>query len=157
MKPENIPFGKRIRADEGITMYHRFPNSPDVRTLPAGKPSPKIKSYILPDGGYYAVEGNKEGDFYIKDSDKLEIVPDDAPDESGILSSAFYSVSDWFSNTDRDIGGQFYYLRKGFKKSVDDVAEFVPDSVGDLKKIVLWIAIPIGGILLLLIINNLSE
>jgi len=158
---DSTKYGKRIKSKQAQTMWHRFPPhkstdfEPDKKTLPAGKPSPKIVGYTKQGGGYYAVQGNKQGDYYIKDSEKISVVSENAQDESSFLYTATGWISDTVGELTKDASKPFYYAAKGFDQTIEDAKELMPFD--NLKETILWVAVPVGGILLLMIINNFSE
>jgi predicted RNA binding protein YcfA (HicA-like mRNA interferase family) len=156
MKPENIPFGKRLKSGQSETMFYNYPGSNDTETLPAGKPSPIIESYVLEKGGFYAL--SKKGspkNIYLKDTDRLQVVPEDAKDESGFFSGLFYDATDFFTNTGKDVASPFKYLKVGFNETIKDAKKIFPFD--NLKELILWVAVPVAVILFLMLANNLSD
>ena len=153
MKPENIPFGKRLKSGQSETMFYNYPGSDDTETLPAGKPSPKVDSYVL-DGNYFALTKNGKN-LYIKDTDRLQVVPEYAEDESGFFSGLFYDATDFFTNTGKDIASPLKHLRVGFNETIKDAKKIFPFD--NLKELILWVAVPVAVILFLMLANNLSD
>jgi len=117
MQIENV-IGKRVKSPADETIFLRFPYSEKTETLPAGKPSGKITSFIINKGnGFYQIEDKN----YIQDKDRLNLVDDTAEDESGFLTGAFYAISDWLRNTGTEAEKQAGFIGEGFKKSVGEV------------------------------------
>lgn len=139
--------GSRARSDKAVTIYRRYPNSEFSDTLPPGKPSPVITSYLA--SGFIAVQG--EGDQepgYIRDGDHIEIVPKDTPDRSGWFSSITAGAADLFSNAATGISKQSGFLADGFQESVSDFKTDFFDIAGAVKP-VLYLLVALVGLILI--------
>lgn len=133
--------GKRIKSPVDEVQRIGFPKSDKVQTLPAGKPSEKITSYIVNDGqGWYQVSDQK----YIRESNRLQFVDDSAEDESGFLSGAIFAVSDWLSNTGRNAEKKAGFLKEGFNDSISDVGTGFSAINNAIKPILILVVIIVG-------------
>lgn len=126
---ENIPFGKRIKSDVNEIMFLRFPGSSETETLPAGRPSGKIDSWIQKDGkGYFVTEYTDEKNAYIEDNDRLKIVDENAEDESSFFNSTFSGISDFIGNSSRTVEKNAGFISTGFEDATgqlkDDISKF---------------------------------
>lgn len=143
-------FGKRLVSDQPIKMYFGSPGSDNIVTLPAGKPSPVIDSYLQ--SGFFQVKGTENGYFYIKD-ENVEIVDPDAKDQSSIFQKTGYFFADlWNFNASKAVK-QSGYLSDGFKESISNVKL----SGFELSKQLRYILIGAGVLVFLLIIKDLIK
>lgn len=140
--------GKKIKSGQPVKMYHRFPGSEDVQTLPPGKPSPKITGYTPKE--YYVVKGNQQGDYYIRNEDHLQIVDRSSPDESGWLDSITTNITDFVGNTAKDIERNTGYVQEGWTKTIDDLST---DLWGGIKTVLIVIAV-LAGLFFLIKLNE---
>lgn len=145
-------YGKRLKSAAPKKIFVGFPGSDVIETLPAGKPSAKIDSYInRPEGGFYQLEGTPNK--YLKDTPAVKVVPEAAPDESAFLSGLTGSVFDFWNNTATTAGKQAGFLSEGFDKATADLtADF--ESFSDQIKPVLYLVI---AVVLLLIIKDFTD
>lgn len=112
--------GKRVKSSENETVFRGSPGSDDRYTLPAGKPSGLITSYIQRESEnglvtYFQVD---ETD-YIKKTDLTKIVDSDSSDDSGFVSGAFLGVSDLFSGAATSISKNAGFIKEGFIQTTD--------------------------------------
>lgn len=143
-------FGKKIRSKNDVKMHVGSPGSGEVKTLPAGKPSPKIDSYIKQKGArwYQLKPKAKDVHYYVKFSDNFDIVPPNAKDKSSYFGSLFNQAKDFIENTGETVQKNAGFLGSGFKKSVSNIGGDLWNIGKGLKKGLF----AIGGILVLIII-----
>lgn len=139
--------GKRVQSEKPLVMYRRYPNSEYSDTLPAGKPSPVISSYLM--NGFFAVQDpGQDEPRYIKDGQHVEIVSPDAADRSGWFSSITAGAADLFSNAATGVSKQSGFLADGFQESVSDFKADFFDIAGAVKP-VLYLLIALVGLILI--------
>jgi hypothetical protein len=116
----DIPYGKKIKSSRNEVLFIGFPGSDEVQTLPAGRPSLPVDSFIQ--GEFYSfVDAENNRNLYLrKNEDFQEIVEPGAEDESGVFS-AFLPVADYFRNTGNSIQKNAGFISDGFQKSVSDL------------------------------------
>lgn len=129
-----IPFGKKIKSDRDEIIYVGFPGSDITRTLPAGKPSPVIDSFIR--GRFYQFNDGTENT-YIEKSEGQEVVEPDAPDDSTPGAGVVAGVTDVFRNTFTGVSKYAGFLGQGFTESVGSVGFGLEKLGEDLKKVIL--------------------
>lgn len=126
--------GKRLKSGNDVTMFYRFPGSQVTKTLPAGKPSPLITSYLA--SGYYQLDGVASNSYYVKDSNQVKVVDDNADDDSGLFSSVSSGFFDLVENTSKKAVKNAGFVSDGFKESISGLNIAALDFGKDLKKIV---------------------
>lgn len=144
--------GMRLKAKTDVPMFKRFPNSEDIKTLIPGEPSREIVGYLP--SGFWQLKGETAGvNWYVKDTEKVQVVPFDAPDESGILDSVFTPVADWIGNAGRDVKKTSGFLADGFDKATDDFSNDLFSFSGNIKSLLVIVSVILG----LIVLRNLTE
>lgn len=144
-------YGKRLKSDRPIKMFYRFPDSDTIQTLPVGKPSPVINSYLL--SGFFEVVGDSTGNYYIKDSPDLLLVDENEPDESSFFEDVTFSLSDFWNSNSKKVSKYSGFLNEGFKDSVSDLKV---DAFKLSKELKFW-AVVIGSVFLISTIKNIVK
>lgn len=145
--------GRRLKSATEQTMFVGFPNSDVIETLPAGKPSPIITSYLSRnDGNWYQLEADPKHR-YIRDSDAVKVVPESAADESAALSGVTAGLFDWWNNTGTSVAKKSGFLAEGFDKATSDLTKDFK-SFSDTIKPILYL---LTGVLVLLLILKFSD
>lgn len=146
-------YGKEVKADKDQIMFIGYPGSSEIQTLPAGRPSPTINSYLP--SGYFVLNGSDIGydkDLYLYDSDSVKVVDRGTKDESSYysrLNNALFST--WF-NTSATVEKNMGFLAEGARKSFTDLKM----SSFDIAKYANRIIILLIVFLILWIINKLT-
>ena len=114
--------GSRLKSDDPIIMFRRFPQSDRTNTIPPGQPTPVIDSFLA--NGYYQLKRPDENvNWYVKKTDDLQVVPEDAEDESGIFDTVSYWFTDAFNVIQNRNAKATEHLTAGAKKSVEDLKD----------------------------------
>lgn len=156
-------YNKRLKSDRALVMFERFPGSDSKRTLPAGKPSPRIKSFIRRGStGYYQLNdkdpaSGEAKNLYVKQAEDVEIVDPSAPDDSGIGSGLFSGVFDWVGNTTRAGTKYAGFVGEGFKESVSGVKVGFEFLSKELRMLAMLIALILGFWLLIKLLTTVTD
>lgn len=140
-------YGKRVKSAEAVKMRVGHPESNQVETLPPGKPSGKINSYIR--GEYFEItppSGKKN--LYIKDGSHIEIVEPDAKDESFIGAGLISGALDLVGNKTERAGKWAGWIGDATKKEITDLGDNFSLFGKDLQKIVLALTVAVGVVII---------
>lgn len=146
-------YGKSIKSDSDIVMYVGFPGSGEIQSLPAGRPSTRITSYLP--SGYFQLDGSQIGyekDLYIKDNEDIEIVDPGAIDESTYYSRLNNAIFTTWFNTSGTIQKNLGFLGQGARESFSKLKIDTFDFGRYLNRILILLSI----FLVLWIINKLT-
>lgn len=144
-------YQKRIRAEKDLRMHYGSPDSRQYITLPAGDVSPLITSYLM--NGWFQLEGDESGSYYIKDQEGLRLVSEDAESESNIFTRVGYRIADYW-NYQKDFNvRKSEYLSEGLKESISDIGL----SGSDLAKNLRYVLIGLAFLAVLLSINQITR
>lgn len=147
---EAVKEGKRLKSNNDIIMFRRFPNSEFVETLPAGKPSPRITGYIKK--GFWAVSRNGQ-DLYIKDQPGVNVVEPSAKDESGFFEGFLSYISDTVGNATTGATKKAGFLQEGFHDATKGIKTDFLSISSKIKPLLFLVAAILGFWLLIKIIG----
>jgi len=140
-----LDIGKRLRSPRPLKMEKNFPGSGIISTLPGGKTSEPVTSFLKT--GYFQIERNGMN-WYVKNADDIELTNDES-DDSGFFESAILKTSDWLQNSKNEVTNNLGHLNAGFQKSVGELSTDFSFFSNNLMKIgigLLSIAIVITAI-----------
>lgn len=119
MRDINKILGKKLQSESDIKMFGRFPDSDIEKTLPPGALSPPISSYTA--AGWFQLEGSETANWYVKDSDKINVVDPDTDSSASIFDWVGYRAADLWNNTWRENAKTGTRYKEALEESIKDV------------------------------------